>query len=119
MDGSARGDATRRVLANDLNWAAPAHAPLEVLRTLRRYEDAGALSSAAATAFADEVLAAEVRYAQPDHHLLDHVWRHRHNLSPYAAPYVALAQRHGVDLVTHDTGLARAARALGVQTIVP
>ena len=109
----------RRILTNDLDWAAPAHTPLEVLRTLRRYESVGTLSSAAATAFADEVRAAQVRYAHPDEDLLDDVWRHRHNLNPYDAPYVALAQRHGVVLVTNDARLARAAQTSGVTAALP
>lgn len=119
MDGSPRGDSARRVLTRDPGWAAPAHAPLEVLRTLRRYESVGTLTSAAATVFADEVRAAQVRYAGPDQDLLAYAWSHRHDLSPYDAPYVALAARYGVLLVTNDGRLARAARALGVERTVP
>lgn len=90
-----------------------------MLRTLRRYEGAGTLDPTAATALAEAVLAAQVRYAPPDHDLLAYVWRHRHNLSPYDAPYVALAARYGVALVTTDARLARAAQALGVDVVVP
>lgn len=119
VDSGPRGDAARQVLIDDLDWAAPAHAPLEVLRTLRRYENAGTLTSVAATAMAEAVLVAQVRYAAPDDDLLVYVWRHRHNLSPYDAPYVALAERHDAALVTTDARLARAAQALGVATNVP
>lgn len=107
------------MLTGDLDWAAPAHAPVEVLRILRRYESLGTLTSAAATALAAAVLSAQVRYAAPDHDLLAYVWHHRNNLSPYDAPYVALARRHGVALVTTDARLARAAQDLGVATTVP
>lgn len=119
LDTSARGDAARQVLASDPDWAAPAHTPLEVLRTLLRYERAGTLTLEAADAFAQEVSAAQVRYALPDEDLLDHAWGHRHNLSPYDAPYVALARRYDALLVTNDARLARAAQALGVATTVP
>ncbi len=106
-------------MSGDPDWASPAHAPLEVLRTLRRYEDVGTLSTRAAAALAAEVLTAQVRYATPDEELLEYVWRHRNNLSPYDAPYVALAARHHVMLVTNDVRLARAARSLGVQATIP
>lgn len=90
---------------------------LEVLRTLRRYELTHVLSADASSAFAGEVRDAQVRYHSPDAQVLDVVWRHRHNLSPYDAPYVALAQIHDVPLVTHDERLARAARVLGVMVL--
>lgn len=107
------------MLASDPDWAAPAHTPLEVLRTLLRYERVGTLTSASATAFVQEVLSSQVRYAQPDEELLSYAWRHRHNLSPYDAPYVALAKRHGVVLITNDARLARAAQSLDVVATVP
>ena len=119
VDDGPQGDASRRSLTSDLDWAAPAHTPLEVLRTLRRYESSGTLSPTAATVLVEGVLAAQVRYAVPDEDLLAYVWRHRHNLSPDDAPYVALAARCGVALVTADDRLARAAQALGVATTVP
>lgn len=119
LDGTQRGDVARRVLTGDTDWAAPSHTVLEVLRTVRRYEVAGVLTREAATTFAAEVQSAQVRYHAPDPPLLDVVWRHRHNLSPYDAPYVALAQLYAVPLVTHDERLARAARALGTTVVVP
>lgn len=107
------------MLGRDPDWAAPAHTPLEVLRTLLRYERAGTLASEAADAFAQEVTAAQMRYALPDEDLLGYAWGHRHNLSPYDAPYVALARRYDALLVTNDARLARAAQALGVAATVP
>ena len=77
------------------------------------------LTQEAATTFATEVQSAQVRYHAPDRPLLDFVWRHRHNFSPYDAPYVAIAQHFAVPLVTHDQRLARAARALGTTVVVP
>lgn len=114
-----RGDAARTVLTADPQWLAPPHAPLEVLRTLRRYEANGTLPKSAADFLAAEVINAEVLYAPIDPTLLNYVWAQRHNVSSYDAPYVALAERMKVSLVTHDVRLARVAEALGVAVIVP
>jgi predicted nucleic acid-binding protein len=119
VDDGSMGDAARRVLADDLRWTAPAHAPIEALRTVRRYEAAGLLATAQAQLMAEEVLAAEVDFVGPDPWLLASVWRYRHHLSAYDAPYVAVAQHRGIPLVTFDQRLARAASAAGAQVIVP
>ncbi|MDR3202769.1 MAG: type II toxin-antitoxin system VapC family toxin, partial [Bifidobacteriaceae bacterium] len=91
----------------------PAHGPIEVLRTLRRYERAGLISESTAAAAASEVARAEVRIAPPDGWMLGEVWRLRHNMSPYDAPYAALALSHEAPLVTFDLRLSRAAEQLG------
>ena len=119
VDVGPIGDAARAILSAEPDWAAPAHTPLEVLRTLRGYESSGTLSTEAADRFATGVMEAEVRYFGPDPGLLAYTWQHRHNLSPDDAPYVGLAARHGVTLVTNDGRLARAAQALGVTAVVP
>lgn len=119
VDSGPSGDASREVLRDDPDWAAPAHAPIEVLRTIRRFEQAELISSAQADAYAEEVRHAEVRYAGPDPWLLSAVWERRHNVSPYDAPYIAVAQRYGVSMVTFDERLARTSRALGVDVVVP
>lgn len=119
IDDSAAGDAARRVLTGDPDWAAPAHMPVEVLRTLRRYEAAGILPSANAGIFAAEVAAAAVRYAPPEPWLLAAAWARRHNVSPYDAGYLALAERYSVPLVTLDERLARAADQAGVVFRIP
>jgi predicted nucleic acid-binding protein len=77
-DGSA-GDAARLALTHDPGWVAPAHMPVEVLRTLRRYEAAGVLTAAQAALFAAEVGEATVRYAPPESWLLAAIWARRHN----------------------------------------
>lgn len=60
-----------------------------------------------------------VRYLGPEPWLLAEVWRARHVLSAYDAPYVAIAMRYRVPLVTLDERLARAARAMRVEVLVP
>jgi predicted nucleic acid-binding protein len=47
------------------------------------------------------------------------VWRERHNVSAYDAPYVSIARHRDIPLVTLDRRLARAALAVAVRVIVP
>ncbi|RIQ19578.1 type II toxin-antitoxin system VapC family toxin [Jiangella rhizosphaerae] len=119
IDSSIAGDACRQTLTDDPEWAAPAHAPIEVLRTIRRYESAGLITTEQADAFAVAVRNAEVRSTGPEAWLLAMIWDRRHNVSPYDAPYVALAQHYGVALVTLDERLGRAAAAAGIDVVVP
>lgn len=119
VDNGPLGDASRQVLTDDPEWAAPAHAPIEVLRTIRRYEFAGLVAGEQAGAHAAAVREAELLYAGPERWLLATVWDRRHNISPYDAPYVALALHHGVPLVTFDERLARAAIDTGADVLVP
>jgi predicted nucleic acid-binding protein len=119
VDDGANGDAARRALTDDPDWVAPAHMPVEVLRTLRRYEAGGILTAAQADVFATEVGEATVRYAVPESWLLAAIWARRHNVSPYDAGYLALADLYDVSLVTLDERLAKAAGQAGVGAIVP
>ena|ERR1700712_4301161 len=119
IDAGPEGDACRNVLTGDPDWLAPSHAPIEVLRTIRRYESAGLLTTMSVDAFAAEVVEAAVRYIGPEPWLLQSVWQHRKNISPYDVPYVALALHHGISLITLDNRLARAAAAVGAVVLVP
>ena len=118
-DSGPTGDASRDALTLDPDWLMPAHAPTEVLRTLRRFEMAGKLTAAQADRAVAEVSLASLRYAGPDEPMLTSMWRLRHNVRLYDAPYVVLAAMHGCPLVTLDQRLAAAARAAGVQVITP
>jgi predicted nucleic acid-binding protein len=40
--------------------------------------------------------------------LMERIWELRHNLTPYDASYVALAERLGAALVTGDVRMAKA-----------
>lgn len=119
VDVSAVGEACRVVLCDDPDWVAPTHAAIEVLRTLRRYEAAGLLTRPQADRHAESVAAAEVRYVGAEPWLLAEVWRHRHTISPYDAPYVALSLALDAPLATLDERLARAAGAIGARVVVP
>lgn len=119
LDSSPAADAARRSLTDDPDWLLPPHAPIEVLRTIRRYEMSGVIGAESADVFANEVINAEIRCAPPDESLLAQVWRYRHNLSAYDAPYVALAARHEVPFITFDKRLAKAAKSVGIQVVIP
>ena len=119
VDADESGDACRVAMTADPDWAAPSHAALEVLRTIRRYETAGLIKSTFAEACAESVGAAEVRYVGPEPWMLHATWQIRHNVSIYDAPYVVLARRFDAVLTTLDQRLSRAAMSLGVSVAVP
>ncbi|MGH7919150.1 MAG: type II toxin-antitoxin system VapC family toxin, partial [Candidatus Dormibacteraceae bacterium] len=87
VDAGPAGDACRRVLSDDPDWAAPAHAAIEVLRTIRRYESAGLIDAPRANSHAAAVWGAELRYSGAERWILAAGWGHRHDISPYDAPY--------------------------------
>lgn len=119
IDDGPQGKAVRAVMDEDPDWAAPAHMPVEVLRTLRKYELARVLTCDQAQSLAEHVWGAEVRYAQPEPWLLAAVWQFRHNISPYDAGYVALAMDFDAALITFDRRLAKAAQNVGARVLVP
>jgi predicted nucleic acid-binding protein len=109
------GGRCRQELYADPDWIGPAHLPTEVLRTLRRLEVAGRLSTEDASTLAADVASTQLRILGPEPWLLAAQWALRHNVSAYDAPYVVIAQRVAAHLITADARLARAATALGVQ----
>jgi predicted nucleic acid-binding protein len=117
--GGARADATRDMVVGDPRWVAPAHMPLEVIRTLRRAELRGELTAEQAARCADLVGSAKVELIVPGDAVLARVWALHHTMSTYDAPYVAVAEAFGVPLVTIDLRLARAAEKQGVEVVVP
>lgn len=119
VDSGERGERVRAALTADPDWMAPAHAPIEVLRTLRRFEAAGSVTTAQAEGLARAVWAAEVRYVGVEPGVLQTVWRLRENVSAYDAPYLAAAGAHDVPLVTLDERLSRAGSGLGIEVRVP
>jgi predicted nucleic acid-binding protein len=90
------------------NFAAPDHILLEVLFTLRRLEKDKDITSV----FADHCIEAFqklpiVRYSCQ--YMTSEIWRLRHNIRTYDAPFVILAEELDAALLTHDKRLARAA----------
>ncbi len=115
VDDGDTGDQCRQLLTADPDWVMPGHAPVEVLRTIRRYESAGIVTADQAEAYFDVVVAAQVRYIGPEPWILESVWTLRHNISPYDAPYAAIASAHDCELATLDDRLARACRSIGTR----
>ena len=105
----------RALLRADDRWIAPCHMATEMLRTVRRLEYAGLLSSTDARVVVDTVAGTAVSYEGPEPSLLAEQWSLRHNVSAYDAAYVALCLRYGLPLVTLDLRLARAAESFGVE----
>jgi predicted nucleic acid-binding protein len=107
LDSGADGAwATSALSAGDL--AGPVLLPWEVAKIIRRQELTGVISSdQAAQAHADLLdLSVEL---WPYELLAARAWQLRHNLSIYAAGYVALAEILDRELITLDRRIARAA----------
>lgn len=86
---------------------APDLINVEVLSTLRRLEQAGALTASRAVQAISDLQVAPVR-RYPTFALLGGIWALHYNLSAYDACYVALARALGCSLVTADARLSRA-----------
>ena len=106
LTGGARSDQLIPILDDDL--FAPDLLIPEVLAFLRRMASRNHLTGTEADHLAEVFRGAPVEYM----HVWPHaarVWDLRHNLSPYDACYVAVAEELSAPLVTTDLRLARAA----------
>jgi predicted nucleic acid-binding protein len=99
-------------------WLAPAHMPLEVLRTLRKAVMYGHLAEDDAVAAFTALMSAEITYVGATDTLIRAVWATRHYVSAYDAAYLAVAVEYDATLITFDgrlvTAAARAAPAAAV-----
>lgn len=94
-------------LASDGELHAPHLIDVEFQHALRRLVVSGAIShDRAADARNDLADLAIIRY--PHVALADRMWELRHNVTPYDAAFLALAEALDVPLVTCDGRLARA-----------
>lgn len=110
-DSSTRGDTARAELSKRARWLAPAHMPIEVVRTFDRLARTATLPADRAEVFAMHMhtgIGAAVTLVS-DPALLPTIWRLRADLSAYDAAYVALGEQTGCPLMTADARLARAA----------
>ena len=105
QDG-ARGQWASSLLQSEL-LLAPHILPAEVAHALRHREMTGHLSSRMATTAYAEMLALDVdlRTLTP---LAARIWELRHNVTPYDAWYIALAEAEGLQFATLDRRLALA-----------
>lgn len=86
---------------------APALIDLEVLSAWRRLEATDAIASAHLQRAVEDLGRLPIERA-PHEPLLPRVWELRHNLTPYDAAYVALAETLDCPLLTADRRLASA-----------
>lgn len=106
VDAGERGGwASRRILAAE-SLHAPHLLDLEVLSTIRRWTQAGTLTSRRAGMAVDD-LAAFALSRYPTTPLLDRIWQLRPHLTAYDACYIALAEALDAPLVTADLRLTR------------
>lgn len=105
-----RGRKARAVLGRDPEWAAPEHWKVEVFSVMRGLALGGKITNEMATRAVDRISRLGVDTVPIDD-LLTRMWQVRANISAYDAPYVALAERRALTLVTADGKLARAASA--------
>jgi predicted nucleic acid-binding protein len=95
---------------------APDLLNVEVLSTLRRLEQLGAINAGRAAQAISDLVRAPLRRL-PTRSLVADMWSVRANVSAYDACYVALARALRCPLVTGDARLARAP-GLGITTLV-
>ena len=104
-DDNSDGEAARAGLCGQ-TLAAPELIDLEIASVWRRQVMAGQLEARRADLALADLLALPIqRIAQRQ--LLTRCWELRHNLPPYDAAYVALAELLDVVLVTGDRRLSR------------
>ncbi|MEU9076120.1 type II toxin-antitoxin system VapC family toxin [Kitasatospora sp. NPDC004745] len=106
-DGGERGAAARAELAADPDWTAPEHVVVEVMQSLRGLYLARELTADRVAELTRELAGLAIRKVEVAP-LLARIWELRDNLTPDDAAYVAVAELHGVPLVTADLRLMRA-----------
>ncbi|MGZ4619783.1 MAG: type II toxin-antitoxin system VapC family toxin [Frankiaceae bacterium] len=99
---AASGVPAVRLLAQPL--IAPSHLVIEVVSAVRNLVRADALDEPTAFRALDQLVALPVELTSPT---VPRIWELRHNLTPYDAAYVALAEARSCPLVTSDARLAR------------
>ncbi len=118
---TTQGDSARAAMYADDDWLAPAHMPLEVLRTLRKAALGGRAIPDDTNAAFHALSAMQITYVSIDIPLLQAVWAMRHNVSAYDAAYLAVAVMNDAPLITFDARLVKTAEQTvpNVQVVVP
>ena len=88
-------------------WQVPGHLDLEAAQVFRRWEAAGHLTPARASAGLELLSELPLRRHGVDS-LMGRVWELRANLTAYDAAYVALAEGLDAPLLTRDERIGRA-----------
>jgi predicted nucleic acid-binding protein len=107
VQATADEQAAARRLLTGRELVAPHILPAEVANTLRRNERRGAIPSGIASLAMADVEDMNIEYFsyQP---CSERIWELRHNLTPYDAWYVAIAETLDAELATVDRRLVRA-----------
>jgi len=117
-DGPA-GDAAQAALTVDPHWTAPEHLRVEVTSAIRGRWLAGKISDERAGAAVRTLNQLTIGYAAWNE-LASRVWELRHDMTPYDAAYLALAEAQGCRLVTTDGKLrACPGRRCDVHVVTP
>lgn len=87
---------------------APHLLDLEVLSAVRRWEFSGIAAPKEAAAILDAFLSMNIRRHTHTPYI-PRIWSVRHNLTPYDAAYLALAEALNAELLTMDSGLRKIA----------
>jgi predicted nucleic acid-binding protein len=106
LDDGADGHLARRRL-RDERLAAPYLVDIEVMSAMRQVATERALDQRRVRQALARLMAMPLRRAAHTP-LLPRIWALRHNLTPYDAAYVALAEAIGAPLLTADRRLADA-----------
>jgi predicted nucleic acid-binding protein len=101
------GAEARARLRADVDHHAPHLIDLEVVAAIRNRLARGSLSESGAEEALADLAALRIR-RYPHLPVLPRIWELRHNVTPYDAAYVALAEVLGAPLLTADARLAGA-----------
>ncbi|TNC28563.1 type II toxin-antitoxin system VapC family toxin [Amycolatopsis alkalitolerans] len=104
VNDSVLGDLAQSALNADPRWVAPEHLRVEATSAIRGLLLAKKLSGERADTAVSTLNQLTVGYAGWGE-IADRVWELRHNLTPYDAAYIALAEIRGCRLVTTDRKL--------------
>ncbi|MGH3545935.1 MAG: type II toxin-antitoxin system VapC family toxin [Mycobacteriales bacterium] len=105
-DDEAHGKLARTALAGE-ELAAPAIVDLEVTSVIGKRLRAGLITEHRAALAMSDLIAIPIQRV-PHVRLLPRIWELRHNVTPYDAAYVALAELLSATLLTSDIRLSNA-----------
>ncbi|MCX2733897.1 PIN domain-containing protein [Saccharopolyspora sp. NFXS83] len=110
LGGDHSGPQIRKTLGADPGWAAPPHQPVELMNVLRGLVLGRKISQEYAESALRRWKTTYIESLPLTPPVLDRMWDLRGNVTAYDAAYVAVAEAHGMALVTGDRRLARTER---------
>ncbi|WP_243792164.1 type II toxin-antitoxin system VapC family toxin [Saccharopolyspora gloriosae] len=110
LGGDHSGPQIRKTLGADPGWAAPPHQSVELMNVLRGLVRGRKITQVHAEGVLRRSKATYIENLPLTPPVLDRIWDLRGDLTAYAAAYVAVAEAHGMALVTGGRQLARTER---------